>query len=466
MGDLEVAGEEVGRLVNKLLKLAYPALFIFSSIVFLGHYAIAGQAVYGDGIGYFAHLHSWVIDGDWDNTNEYKHVYSPDNNNTDEPKVSSVVQIVPTSKEGKAVNHFGPGMAFLLLPFYVFANLIANIGNTVGINFHANGYSDLYQIFSGLGAIVYVMFGLFILEKLVNTFIKTPLVSRISVFTLFLSSNLFYYGSYNVINSHFASFFLATSFFYVLYKFKDAPSKHFLLGLIGGLMAANRPQDGFIVVVWLISVFFKQRFSLDFKKLKKMAESSFVFALGFFATLSLSIVHLLKNYGTVSNRAYMQSFANQLNDWRSIDFTESLLNPTTGLFAKSPILIVVFVYFVYLAYKKRANALYFLAFVFFLGQLLIITAQGGWVAAAYGGRMYISSFVFFGLILGEFIKSFTERFGMKLVLLFISGFTILNFYSILRFTLYEKEASGGNVGIEEYTLERFNNLQEKFNKLY
>src|SRR6185369_12161298 len=114
-------------------KISYLFLFFFASAIFLLHYLIAGQAVYGDGVGYYAHLHSWYFDHDFNYTNEYKHIYTPENNNNPKPLVSPVIQIVGITPDGRAENLYSTGVAILLFPFYTAADGVAIIGNSIGI---------------------------------------------------------------------------------------------------------------------------------------------------------------------------------------------------------------------------------------------------------------------------------------------------------------------------------------------
>lgn len=90
-------------------------------------------------------------------------------------------------------------------------------------------------------------------------------------------------------------------------------------------------------------------------------------------------------------------------------------------------------------------------------QFVIITAQGGWSAAAYGGRMYISSLIFFGLVLGKLLLRLMKK-DKIWVYLFVSFFIVLNFASMAIFILRDKGAEGGTHGTEQRTIKRLNSL--------
>jgi hypothetical protein len=100
--------------------------------------------------GYYAHLHDWTFDNDWDYTNEYKHIYSPENNNADHPQSVDVVQIVGVAKNGRAANHFFPGTALLLLPYYLLADGVVQLLSWIGVHVPRNGYAVFIKFSSAL----------------------------------------------------------------------------------------------------------------------------------------------------------------------------------------------------------------------------------------------------------------------------------------------------------------------------
>ncbi|KKT29369.1 MAG: hypothetical protein UW41_C0022G0014 [Candidatus Collierbacteria bacterium GW2011_GWC2_44_18] len=424
------------------MKYIYLCLFLFAVLIFLIHYAISGQAVYGDGIGYYSHLHSWIIDRDWDYTNEYKHIYDHEHNNFDTGVESPVVQIVSTSESGKAENFYGTGVAVLLLPFYLLAHLISMALNLFGANLTTNGYGDWYQIFSGLGAIFYTVCGIYFLEKIIYFETRNSRISVVSAMTIFLSTNLLYYGSFDVINSHFASFFLATVFFYLFFNDKGS-NNHLLLGLMAGLMTITRIQDSVIVILWVTEIL--RSHNLKLKVVSK-------FLIGFLFGIMPLAIHWSMVFDNPLRQTYIRGLFETFQARQVPSILGSLFNPVTGLFTRIPLLAVLYIFFLYLVVKKEAKNLLY-PFSFLVMQFCIITVQGGWVAAAYGGRMYLSSMVFFGLLLGKLLLRISVK-SLARVYLIVSLFIVINFISISLFILRDKGAEGGEHGTEQRTLQR------------
>jgi hypothetical protein len=429
--------------MNRFLrKYWYLGLFLLAVVIFLGHYAISGQAVYGDGIGYYSHLHSWVIDGDWNYTNEYKHIYDAEHNNVDTGVESPVVQIVSTTIDGKAENFYGTGVAVLLLPFYLLAHFVSLVLNVFGVGVSTQGYGDIYQILTGIGAVIYAIAGVYFLEKIIKVVTKNERVSLISSATIFLATSLLYYGSFDVINSHFASFFLTSLFFYLLMTKKN----NLLLGVVAGLLTLNRVQDVMVVLIWLVDVL--QR--------RELVKSMGRFLTGFAFAIIPLIFHWSSVFGNPINHPYLRGLLEKYQANQGLDILGSLFNPVTGLFFRTPLLLILIIYFIYLVWKKEIKYLVY-PFAFFVLQFLIITAQGGWEAAAYGGRMYISSLVFFGLVLGKLLMQIGKK-RIVFVYLFVSVFVVINFVSMALFILRDKGTEGGKFGTEQRTKQRLENI--------
>jgi hypothetical protein len=431
----------------------YPVFFVAICSVFLLHFVISGQAVYGDGIGYYAHVRSWVIDHDLDTTNEYKHIYNKENNNKDTSLSVDTVQIVPTRKDGTAENFYSPGVAILLLPFFTLADAIVRSAALLDIDLHRNGYSDIYQIISGVGALVYMLFALVLVEKLCFFWSKDEQLSRLSVLTIFFATQLLYYGSFDVINSHFASFFLVTLFFFLLFCVKDSASKRFFLGCIAGLALSVRVQEGALVIVFLLFIFAKHS--------RGAIRYFLAFFCGFVVGAVPFIVHWLYTFG-VGEHTYVRSLLRDLSRGRHIDFAGTLFHPINGLFTPTPILFLLFLYFLYLVTQRKAKR-YGLLFVFVMLAYCTITLQGGWIAAAYGGRMYISSLVFFALLLVDFLVVLKKTYSIRVLYVFCMLFMIANVLQMGSFIVFKKEASGESRGIEKSTQKRISHILHYLN---
>jgi hypothetical protein len=410
----------------------YLGLFVLGIGIFLVHYRIAGQAVYGDGIGYYAHLHSWIIDKDWEYSNEYKHNYSPLNNNSYNPTQADSIQIVATNSRGQAENHYSPGTAVLLLPAYLLAHFLSNT-----FHFPNTGYSDLYQILVGISAVGFTIAGLFVLDKLIRLFVDNKLIARITVISIFLGTHLIYYGSFDVVNSHFASFFLTCIFMYLLFTTKPSVRNDLILGGLVGLMSSVRLQDGVAAVIWLI---YRPRYWVAFG-------SAFAFSL-------ISMFYQWSRvFDTIWQHRYLINFMKETTNRVPIDFFGSWFDSMTGLFSRSPVLMLGIIGLVSKKFRIHDKRVWVLI-LFIVIQTTIIVVQRGWSASAYGGRMYTSCLVPFAVLIGLFFQK------LKIIQVkILSGiFIILSLISVFHFVLLEKPTQDGGRGTESKTWERLLNL--------
>lgn len=441
-------------------KIYFSSVFIFLTGIFLFHYLFSGQAVYGDGIGYYSYMHSWYFDFDNNFTNEYKHIYGHENNNSLLPKHSNAVQIVRTNNQGKALNHFSPGMAILLMPFYILADLIVVISNALGINLVRNGYSDIYQIICGLGAITYVTLTLWMSEKLLKIFKFKISIQRLAVLTLFFATNLLYYGAFDVLNSHFASFFLSTLFFLYFFEHRKKLTirNYFLLGLITGLIAVTRPQDGIIAIVIIIDalVSLKAKHNVLFWKAQfvQTLKNLLSFTLPLVVIISPLIIQWITTFDTLDSHPYFL-WITARNDFNLVfNIFGTLFHPTNGLFSRTPIILLCALMLWQLTVNKKLSYSLKLFSIFFFFEFLLIVIQEGWKAAAYGGRMYISLSPFFLVLIAKLLQWIELKYSNSAKWLFIIIFISINILSMFSFILFEKEASDNHRGTEKYTFER------------
>jgi hypothetical protein len=147
------------------------------------------------------------------------------------------------------------GVAFMQMPFYLAADLIAPY-----TRFENDGFSQLYHKFINVAAVFYFILGLVFLWKFLTSKYRKINVF-ISLFTLFLGTNLFYYTVDETGMSHVYSFFLFSAFLFLVHKTNFLQKTHWkdiiLLGICGSLIVMVRPVN---------AVFFLFVFFLDISK--------------------------------------------------------------------------------------------------------------------------------------------------------------------------------------------------------
>ncbi len=423
----------------KNTKLFYISFIFVAFLVFFVHYQIAGQAVYGDGIDYYAYLHTLYFDHNLDFTNEREHIYNHEYNNS-HPNFLGNINKADFLSTGK-INNFHPlGMAILLFPFYIAADVLVLLLNLFGFNFLRNGYSDIYQIIVGFGAVLYGGFGLLLVEKTILNIYKdyknkaSLLTIRLSLLTILLVSPLFYYLAIDVINSHFASFFVSSLFFFSLFKKnKNLFKKYLTLGAILGLATTIRFQDFMLIIPLLIMTYFERK---QWGTIIKLLGASAITFLIFVSPLILSWWYL---FGNIFKQEYFHGGKIVLG---------SLFDIKNGLFGRTPFLLVTLLALP-LAFKKLREPLIALI-VYFFFQYLAVSSYGGWGAASYGARMYISSLFLFFILCPLLFYYLKLKLGKAATIAIVLFFIFLNISNILLFMLFQKEAVGTR-GLETTT---------------
>jgi len=410
----------------------YTLLFIFASIIFLGHFLFSGQAIYGDGIDYWAYLPSIYFDHDIDFQNEYRHVYNPENNNSYNPEKAPEIQKTRYTSIGKTDNPHPPGTAIVWFPAFVSADAISAI-----FNFPRTGYANTYQIIVGLWSILLTTFALYLNKQIVYKLIKDRKIALIATLGIFFATPLLYYGSYDILNSHFVSFFFSSLTLYlILVKPIDLKSA-LLIGISIGLATLVRIQETLLLIPTFIYFYLHKDLRVKLPV---------IFFIWLILTLPLGFLWLYL-YGYPLPETYT---AFGKNEWLKFG---SLFHFTNGLFFRTPIILLSLFGLKQLIQKEKLVLWVFATF--FILQYILITFQGGWEAAAYGGRMYISTLPLFTILLAFALKLIKQKWSMKLATSIVILFSIVNMLSIASFVLFEKEVNSGRKrGLEEQTQEK------------
>ena len=387
------------------------SIFIVLSCIFLLHYKIVGQAVYGDGRFYWAYLRSAVKDHDLDLRNELNREYSPKANNTLQEKPFEKKQIF---------NWFPIGASISWLPSFGIADGLANILHRASPSFPNNGYSDIYQIMVGLQNVLFVSVGIMLLYRLLASYFK-PFISYLAIILVLFGTNLLYYGGVDVINSHQFSFFMSSLFLYYWAKTnrKRKATDWTILGAILGFMAMARTQDG-IFGLLLLDVFFQKNTVLE--KIQNVLLSGIVFLIVF----SPQMFMWKYVFGSYIVSPYFQGGFNFLLP----HFLEVLFNARNGLFIWTPLYILCFIGM--FAFRKR-----FLPFMLIsLAQLYLIMSWSGWnQGESFSIRMMITGLPYLAFGLAVIIKAAIKKLNIFWFISLYSFFILYNIISIFRFLL-------------------------------
>ncbi len=149
-------------------------------------------------------------------------------------------------EDGTYFNRYTYGVSILILPFFLISH-----GISLVFGLPTTGYTPVYGASMVMAAIFWTFFGMVLLYKALRPFFSKT-VSFLSLFLLFMGSNLFYYTAVESGMSHAFSFFLIAVMVYMTPRFWSAPSwkNTILLSLPFAIAVLIRPTN--LVLIFFI----------------------------------------------------------------------------------------------------------------------------------------------------------------------------------------------------------------------
>jgi len=377
-------------MIKKLnLQTIFISLYIFAIVVFIAHFILVGKAVYGDARYYYSYLASLIIDHNLEFKNAFKY-FGIEYFKT---PLGNPANIYPI---GPAIVWFLPFISVHLLLFPFNLN---------------DGYNNIYQFIIGIWNITLVFIGLYFLKKSLTKLFSEK-IAYLTIFTIFLTTNLLFYGAVDVINSHSVSFFASSLFLYFWLNKKIKLSAAML-----GLLVLIRPQDALFAILPLSSLIIEKRTYIA-KFLTITVISLFVFL------PQLFIWKLLWGTWYVNPYLRVESF-----NLKSPQILGVLFNGGDGLFLWTPIIMLCLIGLIQFTIKNKKIGIVFL--MIFLGELYVVSSWSiWWQGASYSGRMFVSSLplLSFGL---AFIYDQKQLSKYKIIISLL--FSVLNILLIILF---------------------------------
>lgn len=205
------------------------AYFIIFAVWIISFLCFFSPKISSDGVGYYAYVRSFFIDGNFDFANEFNRTLSPF------PYTPKFPVYAPT---GYTINPWSIGPALIWTPFWLIGHGITLL--TGGFTFwESDGYSEPYIVFTCFASSIAGLFTMYTLHLLLRRWF-TPTVALITSIGVFLGTNLLYYANYAGSYPHSLSAFFATlCVFYTLHIYDDINLRwwHWLrLGICTGLL--------------------------------------------------------------------------------------------------------------------------------------------------------------------------------------------------------------------------------------
>lgn len=374
-------------------KVLFITVFIIATLLFLAHFWIVGKAVYGDGRYYYSYLPAVFINHTLDFSKIYPHF--------DIPKWQLTPEHIPANKYS-----FGPAL-FWSLP-YIFSYGISFL-------FQAKDPFAIYlQIPVGLWTVALAVVGLYFLWRGL-LFLFSKKTATITSISIFFATNILFYGSVDVLNSHAITFFLSSLLLYLWLK-KPSIITEILQGVCIGLLMLTRLQEAVFLILPLSTLFLQKRKSIFF---------TFFSAVAAFLP-QIFIWHGI--WGTWFQSPYLRA---ETFDFLHPQILGVLLSDANGLVMWTPIISFAIVGLFLFVKKNITQGVPLL--LIFLSELYIIASWSTWwQGASFSGRMFVSSAPIFAIGLGYLFEKHAFK---KLRYILVGLFSLLNILLIFYFLL-------------------------------
>jgi hypothetical protein len=417
--------------------LVFGLLLTFSILLLLGRFYLTRSVIGGDAVYYYSSIRSLVIDGDLDFKNEYEHFHRESSTFTKNRKIPEIPLASPIT--GKLPNRYPIGSAIALIPFFALGHILSLFLQYLGISVTTDGYSAIYQIFTGLGGLLYGFFGLIIIYFLgrklydsysFNRYSYNSATVFVGTISLCLATPLIYYMTMEPLMSHTPSMFFAALFVSIWYMTRrDRPiAQSITLGILGGLICIIRYQDALFLLIPIADAIAG---TLNYANTKVWGRRTphhplqsltlVLISAAFVICLQLYVNWFLYGSFFTTGYAYVgQTFTY----WTSPKLLFTLFSPQGGLLLWSPILCFAIAGLVMFSRHQVLPGM--LLLLVLLSEWYLISAwsfpHGG---DSFGNRLLLSCSVIFAIGLMQFLHTFETRKLLYHVLIILSGILIL-----------------------------------------
>lgn len=290
-----------------------------------------GELDGGDSLGYYLHLPATLLYGD--------------NGNYEKTLTAAHKQIkyVPDPKEQISNTEPAPlgrhvrwpvGVAVMTAPFFGMAHLYCLVSGA----YPADGFSLPYRFFAGLAPMFYVLWGFWALFGVLRRYYSLE-ITIVTLLTLALGTNLFYFAAFHNYMAHAFLFGLIAWLLERTIRFWDAPDIRGAawLGLIGGFIALTRLHDALVMLVpvlWGVDNWAKLRERVVFL-LGKAHWMALAALIGMIILIPQSMY-----YKTVSGQWWWYAYGNEKLDLRHPHILGGWFDYKNGWLIYTPIMVL------------------------------------------------------------------------------------------------------------------------------
>ena len=278
----------------------------------------------------------------------------------------------------------------------------------------ANGYSDTYDYYIAISAIIYALLAMLLLRKILANYFNDWVVGLVLI-SIVLASNIYFYIVYEPSMTHIHSFFLYAVILNATINWHKKPSFKYAiyLGLAGGLATLIRPTNLFIFAIpFFYGMYNKESFLQKFNLVKTNWKQLIALCLSVFIFPSLQIMYWYEQTGNFMHYSYGEEafyFGNS-------HVFEGLFSFRNGFFTYAPLMLlsVLGLY----SFSKKGKEL-ILSFSVFFPIMIFVSFSWWcwWYAGSFGNRALSETVALMAIPLGFFYQFLFDKIKWSYIVL-------------------------------------------------
>ncbi len=299
------------------------------------------------------------------------------------------------TEEGKYVVKTSMGLSFLYAPFFFLGHAAAN-----QLDFETNGFTQPYKFFLVMGAVFYFAIGLYFLRKVLERYFNQRVVI-LSLITLIMGTNLYYYVAIDSTMPHVFNFSLFAIFIYLTITWHQNPNikNSIFIGLLLGLITLIRPTN---IIIFLVFFFWNVKSLNDLKnRFLFFIKKPGLIAIMFIFFILIWIPQLLYWESQTGQWLYF-SYEGERFFFLDPYIRKGLFGYRKGWLFYSPVMIFA-IAGIFISYKHFKKLFVPITIFTILNVYLILSWWCWWYGGSFGGRAFIDSYAILALPLAVFI---------------------------------------------------------------
>ncbi len=418
---------------SNLKDISYWLVWLLAAIILYCHFNIPRLNGYfftnelaWDVFSYYMYLPFTFIYNDIGITNKdvIKHIF-------DTYQPSGVFYQAYPLENGNLTPNYTCGFAMLYSPFFFIGHLWAKLGN-----YPQDGWSFPYQFCVANGVMIYILYGLFVLRKVLLIFFNST-VTALTIFFTVLGTNYFHEAFDGYLTAHSIMFTgYAMLLYYTIQWHKEQLKKYVIAaGFVMGIMILARPSEllcVFIPLLW--NVYDKESLIKKISLVRSNFPHIIILLVSAFVVFIPQIIYWKVVTGHFIFNSYQRTEGFDFDDPHIFNV---LFSFKKSLLVYTPILIFSAIGMI-LLWKHLRITFFSILLYAAINFYLLSSWAAWWNGGSFGMRYFVESFAVMSIPFGVFInviqsKKLLVKIPIYLIMLF---FTTLNLFQTWQYVNY------------------------------